>query len=237
MDDFHLYYDELFADKDYAGEVETILKIFGGVPKRALDIGCGTGNHAFLLAEEGANVCGIDPDPDMIEMARQKCGPGNPPTFFHGDISWPGLSDLLPFNLVISMFNVVNYIMDMADLLDFFSRIYSNLATEGVFIFDCWNGLAALLDPPRVKEKGRLCTSYPNTSRIHQWSVIKNCANVDGHEFQFSYTARLWTPFCLHELLTMAGFHYPYLQIMPWMEPDGEVAEDTWKIMFVCQKK
>ena len=53
---------------------------------RALDIGCADGSHAFLLAEHGYEVTGIDFSPRMIELARDRRTPVTPsPTFFEGE--------------------------------------------------------------------------------------------------------------------------------------------------------
>lgn len=38
--------------------------------KRILDLGCLSGAHAFALAEQGAEVLGIEPDPRHIKQAR-----------------------------------------------------------------------------------------------------------------------------------------------------------------------
>ena len=40
--------------------------------RKALDLACGTGDIAFLLADEGAVVTGLDLTPRMIELARDK---------------------------------------------------------------------------------------------------------------------------------------------------------------------
>jgi 2-polyprenyl-3-methyl-5-hydroxy-6-metoxy-1,4-benzoquinol methylase len=44
----------------------------GGVRGEVLDIGCGTGEHAILLAARGHAVTGIDMVPKAIDMAREK---------------------------------------------------------------------------------------------------------------------------------------------------------------------
>jgi SAM-dependent methyltransferase len=42
-----------------------------------VDVGCGTGSLVSLLAEvaPGARIVGLDPDPDMLAVARHKAGP------------------------------------------------------------------------------------------------------------------------------------------------------------------
>jgi 2-polyprenyl-3-methyl-5-hydroxy-6-metoxy-1,4-benzoquinol methylase len=53
-------------------------------PARVLDVGCGTGSVAVLLAELGFTVQGIDLSPRMLEQAAAKARrvgvPGAPPT-------------------------------------------------------------------------------------------------------------------------------------------------------------
>jgi cyclopropane fatty-acyl-phospholipid synthase-like methyltransferase len=40
--------------------------------KRVLDIGCGTGEFAAMLAARGTHVDGFDINPDMVEVARER---------------------------------------------------------------------------------------------------------------------------------------------------------------------
>ncbi len=42
--------------------------------ERAVDLGCGTGTLAVLLARGRREVIGIDPDPEMLRVARQRAG-------------------------------------------------------------------------------------------------------------------------------------------------------------------
>lgn len=42
--------------------------------QRAVDLSCGTGTLAVLLASGGRQVIGIDPDPEMLRVARQRAG-------------------------------------------------------------------------------------------------------------------------------------------------------------------
>ncbi len=43
-----------------------------GQSDRVLDLGCGTGNAAFLAARRGAQVTGVDPAPRLLEVAAAK---------------------------------------------------------------------------------------------------------------------------------------------------------------------
>ena len=52
-----------------AGTVETLLEATGPSPDH-LDIGCGTGDLAVTAARRGRRVTAVDPDPDMVTLAR-----------------------------------------------------------------------------------------------------------------------------------------------------------------------
>ncbi len=49
----------------------------GQAPRRVLEIGCGTGNLTWRLAERGAAVVAIDINPDMLAVARTKLSEKN----------------------------------------------------------------------------------------------------------------------------------------------------------------
>lgn len=70
--DFQAAYDQLNADdEDYRFYAALAGRLNAG---RVVDIGCGTGVLATLLAHAGRHVVGIDPDPDMLRVARQRPG-------------------------------------------------------------------------------------------------------------------------------------------------------------------
>ena len=72
--DFQAAYDELNAgDDDYRFYAALAGRLNA---RRVVDIGCGTGVLATLLAQAGRQVVGIDPDPQMLRVARQRPGGG-----------------------------------------------------------------------------------------------------------------------------------------------------------------
>ena len=65
------YYDLLYQDKNYVGETQFIHKLIqthAPNAKNILELGCGTANHALLLAKEGYQVHGVDMSQEMINI-------------------------------------------------------------------------------------------------------------------------------------------------------------------------
>ena len=67
-----------------------------GIKSRVLEVGCGTGQHASLIAETGSSYTGIDISPAMIELARRQISQAE---FVVGDVSHLPFTDA-SFNAV-----------------------------------------------------------------------------------------------------------------------------------------
>lgn len=235
---YYEYYDKLQQHKDYGAEVDVILRIFsdaiGRLPRRVFDIGCGTGNHAFKFAARVAQVVGMDIDPKIIEVARGKCG-----AVRHGPMFVDTMADVGgTFDLVVSLFNVVNYVETRAGLLEFFRNARSFLHHGGFFIFDCWNGIAAIRDLPKKKVKRIADLEVevePDINLMRQMVVVHNRVHGPDCNFDFSYAHRLWTPRDLVEALIHTGFEF--VKVVDWMRPAVLADSDSWKIMFVCRRR
>lgn len=247
--EYYQYYDKIFINKNYDKEVAIIMEIARDIlrsfPHKILDIGCGTGSHDFIFAKNGCQVIGFDYDREIIRKAIEKSEKfgENSPQFYTGDISTIQQRD---FDMIVSLFNVVNYIQDVAQLIKFFKAVYQYLKVDGVYIFDCWNGIAAIIDPPKIKESniqmGKEIISIkskPTIDLFRQNVFMKNEVLVESEnenkQFSFEYTQKLWTPACLCEILELVGFQI--LNISVWMKPQIPASEHTWKIMFSCKKE
>jgi SAM-dependent methyltransferase len=69
------YYNLLYRDKDYAGEakfIHQLLQTYAPSTQSILELGCGTGTHAQLLAKEGYEVHGVDLSTQMLEQASDR---------------------------------------------------------------------------------------------------------------------------------------------------------------------
>jgi SAM-dependent methyltransferase len=66
-------YDELRpADANWWEVFELLVREGDLAGRRVLDIGCGTGRAAEALVERGSRVWGVEPEPEMAALARQR---------------------------------------------------------------------------------------------------------------------------------------------------------------------
>lgn len=59
-----------FAGRDEWPEVER--RVCDGIGGRVLDVGCGAGRHAAVLAADGLEVVGVDTSPGAVAVARER---------------------------------------------------------------------------------------------------------------------------------------------------------------------
>lgn len=103
-------FDGLAASgKDVHGEVDLVVALAGSGAS-VLDAGCGTGRVAARLADLGHDVAGVDVDPAMVEVARDR----RPDVVWHvADLAALDLGRT--FDVVVSAGNVIPFV-PLADL-------------------------------------------------------------------------------------------------------------------------
>ncbi|AWW41610.1 class I SAM-dependent methyltransferase [Streptomyces cadmiisoli] len=99
---------------------------------RVLDIGCGTGVFALLLAERGIEVVGVDPAEASIEVAEGKPG-SEAVRWIRGDVS---ALPPLQVDLVTMTANVAQAIVDQRIWHETLWRAYESLRPGGRLLFE-----------------------------------------------------------------------------------------------------
>ena len=131
-------YDRLTNDVDYAAVVdfyEQILEKEDIKPRTAVDLACGTGSVAMLLAEKGLQVTAVDLSEDMLTVASQKAmDMENPPRFICQSLQQLHLPRGV--DLAVCALDSLDYITDPNDCAQAIKRIYKALNPGGIFIFD-----------------------------------------------------------------------------------------------------
>jgi SAM-dependent methyltransferase len=161
-------YDEIYAyylDPQLT-EAETIL-IESLVKSSAsiLDVGCGTGRHAVVLAQAGYNVTGIDDAGKMLEELNKK---STSVTIINDKFLEHDFRDQ-KFDLIILMFNVFNeFIFDEETAADCFDKFGLLLKNSGKVLIN-------ISDPGTFNQKdAQFSNVYEKKGLTYQlqWKII-----------------------------------------------------------------
>ena len=132
-----LEYEPIFRleqDRREASRLLQLLELPSGA--RVLDVPCGQGRHAHLLAEAGFDVDGLDYSPDLLEKARER-GEGATLRYTRGDMRKLPARWTRRFDAVLNLFTSFGFFLDPADdrrVIREFARV---LKPGGVLV---WHG-------------------------------------------------------------------------------------------------
>lgn len=245
------YYDLLYRDKDYAGEAEFIdrlIRTHAPDARDLLELGCGTGLHALLLAKAGYHIHGVDLSLEMLQQANERLLPLPPDLaaklhFSHGDLREIRLERT--FDVVISLFHVISYQTTTADLQAALATAKQHLRSGGMLIFDVWYGAAVLSERPSVRvkrwEDDTSCVTriaepivYPNENlvEVNYHVFIRDKIDNSVEELHESHRMRYLFMPELDLLLAQAGFQI--VDCREWMS-DRQIGCDTWGIYLVAR--
>lgn len=153
------FYDSITRHDNYdafAGLLERLIKEAGPAGTRLLDAGCGTGRSSILFADRGYQVTGFDISASMIDIARDRHADTGIDFHVH-DIRDPAPGQG-PYDVVLCMSDIVNYLVDPADLAAAFTRLSAAMAPGGVLVFDANTtlGYDLMREPHIVRDEGLL---------------------------------------------------------------------------------
>ena len=155
-------YDPLHSDRSDLEVYAAIVEEFGA--RRVLDIGCGTGEFACMLAERGLEVIGIDPALASLDVARRKAG-AERVRWIHG-----GAADAPPLDadLAVMTGNVAQVFLEDDDWAATLSAVRRALRPGGVLVFE-------VRDPSRrawegwIPERTRRRVELPGVGVVETW--------------------------------------------------------------------
>jgi SAM-dependent methyltransferase len=246
--EYAAFYDCLYQDKNYEEECNFLEEIFNhyahGSVVKILDLGCGTGGHSLVLKSRGYSVVGVDRSKEMLELARSKEG-AEKVSFQHGDIRYLRLETT--FDVVISMFAVMSYMVTNEDLIGAFQTVRRHLKPGGIFVFDSWFGPGVFHDPPTVRqkelingEKRVIRTTSPGFDPIEQvvevrFDVFEMLGDKKIEELTEHHLMR---PLFVQEVKQFAGLsNMELLAVFPWMDINRKLTLDDWLAGFVLRAR
>jgi ubiquinone/menaquinone biosynthesis C-methylase UbiE len=204
-------YDAVEGDRDDLDSYLAIAAEFGA--RSVLDVGCGTGIFACMLANRGFEVTGVDPAAASLDMARTKPG-AERVRWVQGDVtSLPPLA----VDMATMTGNVCNVFLTEEALTGTFRGVHAALRPGGHLVFEArdpasqvwcrWNR-DSTYTRLEVSDVGVVETWFDLTEvsgdlvRYRRTYVFA----ADGRTLTSDSTRRFWPRTALEDSLSSAGY-------------------------------
>lgn len=249
--DYAYYYNLIYNDKNYKEEAEQIaslLRKYGCTRENAtvLNLGCGTGRHDAELDKLGYQMTGIDMSEDMIQIAK-----GSSKLFaMNAEFEVADIREYDPckrYDAVISLFHVMSYQNENADVMKAFTTAAKALDKGGIFIFDAWYGPGVLSDKPsvrvkQVEDKENIVYRYAHPIMYAEENIVDVCYDVlvinkkdatakqikEVHKMRYFFVPEVTM------LLEMAGFSFKVCLDCNTM---NKTDYNSWTAFFIAEKR
>lgn len=171
-------YDPLDPDRGDLDAYVCLVAEFGA--RRVLDIGCGTGVFALLLADRGVEVVGVDPARASLDVARRKPG-GERVRWVHGDAT---VLPPLQVDLVTMTANVAQQIVDPGAWRETLRASHAALRPGGRLVFETRDPAGRAWEEWN-REASYGVTEIPGVGSVETWVQL---ADGSGPLVSFRWT-------------------------------------------------
>ncbi|MBI4535368.1 MAG: class I SAM-dependent methyltransferase [Ignavibacteriae bacterium] len=193
--------------------VLSTIKTFRIPTSTMLDLACGTGTLALLMARRGWNVWGVDGSEGMIDEAKKKflrCK--LPVVLVHEDMRQFRLDTSVM--LTTCLYDSLNHLLSRKALLDTFRAVHLHTQPSGYFVFDvnnqrCFKTLWRQTETIKHKDFTMILhNSYDSLVKCAQSEVTLFMKKGGMYERSSEYVReRYFTDEEIASLLRRAGFH------------------------------
>jgi ubiquinone/menaquinone biosynthesis C-methylase UbiE len=204
-----LEYEPLFSLEQDRREVTRIIDVIG-LPSgsRILDVPCGQGRHAHLLAEAGFDVDGLDYSQDLLKRAKRR-GTGKTLRYTRGDMRALPAKWTRRFDAVLNLFTSFGFFAEPADDAKVIAEFARVLKPGGVLV---WYGgnrdgvMARFLERDWWQtEDGTLIAQERGFDPLSGFLSVSTVWSGPGGRGTRDHRIRLYTPTRLAELCADAG--------------------------------
>jgi len=180
------------------------VKTFAGY--RVLDMACGAGRHAILLAKNGLIVTAVDLSENLLAIAKKTAEEENLKLeFVHSDIR--DFDTILEFDLVVNLFTSFGYFESDEENFSILQKAYDFTLSGGYFVLDFFNSDYLENNLKKFSEE------KIDDAIIHQYREIKDkrvnkkIVITKNREFKsFQESVRMFTKDELENALKKIGF-------------------------------
>ena len=207
-------YDALDRDRSDLEPYAAMVEEFGA--RSVLDLGCGTGVFALMLASRGMEVIGVDPAGASLDVARAKPG-AESVTWIHGDAS--AIPAHVSVDMVTMTANVAQAIVTDEDWMATLAAARGALRPGGRLVFES-RDLERRAWEEWTADRTRSTTDIPGVGRVTEWVEVTavegdgelvtfespNVFEADGTVITSRSTLRFRSRLALERSLDAAGF-------------------------------
>ena len=112
------------------------VKVFAGF--NVLDMACGAGRHAILLAKKGLSVTAVDLSENLLSIAKRTAEKENLNIhFILSDIR--DFKTTVRFDLILNLFTSLGYFETDEENISVLKKAYDLLEVDGYFVIDFFN--------------------------------------------------------------------------------------------------
>ena len=230
---FSYYYDSLIEPQYYDDYYKFIMKYTEG--DRILELGCGTGEVAIRLVENGKRVLATDLSEDMLNIAREKAME----RCLKLDVALVDMTDFevnSVVDTVLILTDAINYITDIDPLDKVFYNVSHALKEGGTLIFDinsAYKCNVTLKDYHEVMDDEDFhfvwdVESDLNGSIVHHVVIddLMNDEHIDETHYQITFSLDEYD-----RLLEKYGFNVSHYSDFE------EYHDECQRVIFVCKKE
>ncbi len=245
------FYDLFYQAKPYAAEAQFVhekLLAHGVDPSssRVLELACGTGKHALLLAALGHTMTATDSSTEMIAVAQAKAETSNLPVTFSVQDMRHLPKPPVPQDAAICLFDSIGYVQTDQALDQVFAGVHSSLRPGGLFIVEFWHAPTMLghFEPVRVR---RISTPDGTVVRTSETTLDRSLSlarvNINIYDLRndgtYDHVAETQVNrfFTVSEMERLAAKHgFRTLSTHAGFQDNVSVTDETWHVVAVLQK-
>ncbi|MDN2452623.1 class I SAM-dependent methyltransferase [Lactobacillus sp. UCMA15818] len=239
---FAQVYDELMDPQIYDNWLKLVDTVTSKQKKKLLDLACGAGRLAVLLAKSGYQVTGADLSEEMLALAEARARKARVELELL-QVNMTDLNELENFDVVTCGLDSLCYLADNEELLQTFREVAGHLNKDGIFIFDVLSPYQTDVIYPgymynyTTQEQAFLWESFAGEvphSVIHDLTFfVADKKKLSYQRYEETHYERTYELDVYLELLAKAGFK----RIEATADyGNREIDDKTTRFFFVCHK-
>jgi SAM-dependent methyltransferase len=201
---YHILYDHRDEDEaeHFILHLNELLRL--GAGDRVLDLGCGAGRHAALLAKYAGEAIGIDLSANSISAAQEKYALPNLEFYTH-DMRQPFRINY--FTHIFNFFTSFGYFGSLNDNIRVLDSARKGLRPGGCLLIDFMNAARVLSDLGEREEVKKQGIPFYIRREVSDGKILKHIKfDAENKVYSFTESVQAFTRDDFHRMLKQTGF-------------------------------